>query len=270
MSLILGLLDSVLGGAVSGLTGAKSSEEKGGAIGDLVKQLVNPVTSIVQGIMGASAAAKAKKAFVPLESFRQQSFLNELEGKRKALQTGSLYKAQQDAITQQGALSSQNVLKSTSGDIGATIGALNRINRSTGRNLNELYGNMSMEALQLDSLIGNTVQQMANREYQINMGNKMQKLAQAEQMKKDAGANILGTLHQAASGMGGANLAQGFGSNPPIGSPNVRNNGFAQNPLFGTSDVSLNPYQNIGINPSLTQGPLIPYQQNPSILTRPI
>ena len=188
----------IVGSLISSLFGGGKSKDGGssGGLGGIIKQAVNPVTSIVNGIMAASAAHKAKKAFVPIENFRQQAFLSNLEGKRKALATGSLYKPQQDAITQQGMFASNNAMRSTGGDIGTTIGALNRINRSTGRNLNELYGNMSMEGLQLDGLIGQTVQSMANREYQIKMGNKMQKLAQAEQMKKDAGANIMGTLKQ--------------------------------------------------------------------------
>lgn len=161
------------------------------------------ISNIAGGIKAGIAHKQAKKAAasVGLENFKQQQFLQQLQEKRRALESGSAYQAQQEAIRQQGALAGSNVLKLGGGAVGTAISALNRINRSTGRNLNELYGNMSMEGLQMQNLIGQTVQSMANREYSIKAMAAGQALAESKQTSKDVMANAMGTLSSLTSGL---------------------------------------------------------------------
>ena len=145
-------------------------------------------TSLFGGIASRRLQKKAESATVPLQNFQQQQFLNQLQEQRRALQTSTANMAQQEAIQQQGALASQNALRASGGDIGTAIWALNRINRSTGRGLNELYSGMSGQAMQMMGLLGQTTQAMANREYQIKGMDRAQKLAEATQ--KYAGENL--------------------------------------------------------------------------------
>lgn len=161
--------------------------------------LLNLGTSLFGGIASRSLQKKAESITVPSQNFQQQHFLNQLQEQRRALQTGTANMAQQEAIQQQGALATQNALRASGGDIGTAIWALNRINRSTGRGLNELYSGMSGQAMQMMGLLGQTTQAMANREYQIKGMDRAQKLAEATQARKDFGENLMGTLGKLTS-----------------------------------------------------------------------
>jgi len=223
--------------------------------------LLNLGTSIFGGIASRSLQKKAESVTVPLQNFQQQQFLNQLQEQRRALQTGTANMAQQEAIQQQGALASQNALRASGGDIGTAIWALNRINRSTGRGLNELYSGMSGQAMQMMGLLGQTTQAMANREYQIKGMDRAQKLAEATQARKDFGENLMGTLGKLTSDVDWSSLFNRNTAQPMnINNRNLTNTEAIQGvnkidlPSLPTSNVSYNNWGgNVSVPTSIQQ-----------------
>ena len=217
-------------------------------------------TSLFGGIASRSLQKKAESATVPLQNFQQQQFLNQLQEQRRALQTAANM-AQQEAIQQQGALASQNALRASGGDIGTAIWALNRINRSTGRGLNELYSGMSGQAMQMMGLLGQTTQAMANREYQIKGMDRAQKLAEATQARKDFGENLMGTLGKLTSDVDWSSLFNRNTAQPMnINNRNLTNTEAIQGvnkidlPSLPTSNVSYNNWGgNVSVPTSIQQ-----------------
>lgn len=224
-------------------------------VGTIPGILLNLGTSLFGGIASRSLQKKAESATVPLQNFQQQQFLNQLQEQRRALQTGTANMAQQEAIQQQGALATQNALRASGGDIGTAIWALNRINRSTGRGLNELYSGMSGQAMQMMGLLGQTTQAMANREYQIKGMDRAQKLAEATQARKDFGENLMGTLKQLTGNLNLSNLLGQRIVAPTTVTPPITNLPQINLPTLPTNNITYGTWnnQNITVPTSLQQ-----------------
>lgn len=120
---------------------------------------------------------------------RTRLLYDEIVRKRKGLESGQLYQPQQDAIRQAGAQTMQTAAGVTGGDIGATVSALRGINRSTGRNLNELYGQMMGQSTNLLGQQTAVDQMLYNWNYQKQAYEKQQAMAHAAQTLKDSMAN---------------------------------------------------------------------------------
>jgi hypothetical protein len=179
----------MLGGLLGGLIGGGSGGSGGGLLGGVGK-ILGSATSIIPNMisMGVSAhKAKEAEAMSPgTYSPLQMDLLEEIKSKKKALETGTAYAPQQSALNQSGLQAMRTAGNVAGGDVGMVMSALKGINRATGRNQNEMFGQMSQEGVQLSNLMNNLTQSMANRQYQISMGDKLQKLAEAKQSQKES------------------------------------------------------------------------------------
>ena len=153
------------------------------------------IGSTVGGLAeGYSKSQKAKNIKIPLEDPTQINYLNSLLLKQRSLENGTAYQPQQEAIRMTGQEAIDAATRQAGGDYGAMISALKNINRSTGRNLNELFGTMGLEALKMSSLIGEQTNLNAQRRLDIPMMEKSKLEGDAAQVQKDAMANLQGLL----------------------------------------------------------------------------
>lgn len=164
------------------------------AKGETISNLLLPGLSIGQNAMGLMKANRdvkqANAMSIPSVDWRQKEAYDDLQNKARTLETGTAYAPQQEAILQQGLGSLGAVARTAGGGVGSTISGINMVNRGTGRLLNELYGGMSQEGLQLQNLIQSTANNMANRSLNIAVANKQQALADAMKRKKQYQQNL--------------------------------------------------------------------------------
>jgi len=230
-------------GAIGGLIGGKGGVL--GAAGNVLKS----ATSMPFDIAGMAIGMKKKKeadrmdagAYNPL----QVDLLESVKQKKKQLETFGNVPGMQ-AIEQQGAQALAAAKNIGGGDVGMQLNALKAINRSTGRNMNDMIMTTSNEGMQLNSLLSNMVQNMANRQYQISMSDKLQKLAEGTQLMKDSGENLrsgmalgldklsVGDVNKSAGGL--ANMPQ-MSAMPQI----------SQLPSLSQIPETLSGYRNEGI-----------------------
>lgn len=170
-------------GAIAG-TAISGGNPMGGMIGSTLGGLIE----------GGIKGNKAKNINIPLNDPTQINYLNSLLLKQKALESGTAYQSQQDAIRLAGKEAMDIAGRQAGGDYGAMVSALKNINRSTGRNLNELFGTMGLEALKMSSLIGEQTNLNAQRRLDIPMMEKSKLEGDAAQVQKDAMANLQGLL----------------------------------------------------------------------------
>lgn len=167
-------------------TGAKSIGMAGLAVSELIK---------------ARSKRKQAEAMNPaLYDPQQTAYLMDLKSKQRALDTGTAYQLQRDDIKQMGALAMENARRMAGGDVGATLGAFGTIQSATGRSLNQLYGNMSLESLRMNQLMAEQVNLMALRKMQLQIRQQNQLYADAATGKKDALANIYAAASQLQPG----------------------------------------------------------------------
>lgn len=191
-------LTNVLGQTVSGaVTGAGIGSAAAG-IGAVPGAIIGGIGGLASGLFGVSKDdSSAVGTYNPLQTAEYRK----LQAQRRGLETGNIYAGQQAAIKQAGAGASKNAMSLSGGDIGTAIQVQDTINRGTGTQLNALYSNNSAEGLQLSNVIGNLTKGMADREYQISMADKLQKLAVEQQSKKDVGENLMTSLTKGLSSL---------------------------------------------------------------------
>jgi hypothetical protein len=196
-------------------------------IAGLASTAVSVGTGVAGAVKGASKSKKANSEGVGVYNPVQTELYEALRQKKKALETGTAYAPTADAIRESGAANKDAAIKMAGGGVGATIAALKNINRGTGRNINEMLQTQTNEGMQMNSLLSNVATSMANRQYQIGMADKLQKLAEGEQLKKDAGENVMTSLTQGLGSLDiGAILAalkkkQALGLGTPAPGTNV-------------------------------------------------
>lgn len=127
---------------------------------------------------------------------QQTQLLEDIRMRRRAMDAGTMYQPQQRSIMQTGQGAMREAVKATGGDVGATISALQKISRGTGRSLNELYGQMMNVGTQTMGLENQMVADMANREYALSAYAKQQQMYDAMQKQKDALQIISGVVGQ--------------------------------------------------------------------------
>lgn len=176
-------------------TGAIVGGILGGALGSVIPGAGTALGySLGSGIGGLAEGAvmwnKANNKQISETDPRTRLLYDEIVRKRKGLESGQLYQPQQDAIRQAGAQTMQTAAGVTGGDIGATVSALRGINRSTGRNLNELYGQMMGQSTNLLGQQTAVDQMLYNWNYQKQAYEKQQAMAHAAQTLKDSMANV--------------------------------------------------------------------------------
>jgi hypothetical protein len=162
-------------------------------------------------VQGIADTGKAKKDKLPLEDPYQIGLMNDLKRKQKSLENGTAYQSQQDLVKQAGYKAMDNIVKITGGNIGTTVAALNSAQRATGKNMNELFTEMSEEGFKMDTLMEDLVSKIANRKLQIQGYEKSQANVTAAQEKQNATQMIMGLIAKGGLKIPGSNNIQQSG-----------------------------------------------------------
>ena len=153
---------------------------------DNYQNLIPAAVALTELIGGSINRSKANKMPYPEIDPLQTQYLSDLDRKRTLMESGNYFLPQQQEIKQQGRGAMNTIAKLTHGDIGATVNALQGVQRSTGRNFNELYGQMGMEALKMQMEKGGIIEAMAERRRQVLGYNKAQATTSSAQHQQDA------------------------------------------------------------------------------------
>lgn len=181
------ILGGVLGGAAGLALGgnpatAAAGYSIGSGVGGLAEGMIQQKKAEGMDIMGVTP--------------QQTQLLEDIRMRRRAMDAGTMYQPQQRSIMQTGQGAMREAVKATGGDTGATISALQKISRGTGRSLNELYGQMMNVGTQTLGLENQLVTDMANREYALSAYAQQQQMYDAMQKQKDALQIISGVVGQ--------------------------------------------------------------------------
>ncbi len=234
----------ILGGATSGaMMGTEISPGWGTAIGAVLG-------GVVGGFEGGAKKKRDSENQLPLTDPYQINMLNDLKRKQRSLETGTADQAQQDMIKQAGTKAMDNIVKLSGGNIGMATSQINAAQRATGKNMNELFSQMSAESFKMDELMEGLVGKIANRKLQIqayekgqanvtaaqNKQNVMQNLMAAYAKNPDMFKNMFGS--NIGSNNGGGNEMSGISPDMSSGS----NNG-GDNEMSGISpDMSIGSF----------------------------
>lgn len=169
-------IDSDVGATIGGIFGMSS--------------LGHEIGSYTGGLIDSAFGWDKNKERVSGQDLASMALKNRLERYQKALQTGMAYQPQSQAIAQAGATAMENIKSMMGGNVGATISAFSRVNRGTGRNLNELYGQMSNEGLRMNELIEKITNGLYLKEQGVNRYYEQQQWATDAAATNDRNANM--------------------------------------------------------------------------------
>lgn len=220
---------SLLGGLFGGLLGGnKNGGGLLGTVGGAVKGAVGLLPSIIGTAVGAAKTKKAMQMSPGLYNPLQVDLLQEIQSKKKALETGTAYAPMQRQLNQSSLQALRTAGNLAGGDIGMMMGALKGINRQAGVNQNALLGQMSQEGVNMTNLMNNLTQQMANRQLQVSMADKNQRLAMAQQTLKDSMQGLrtglslgLDQLGRGNRGTPGVGVSTNVASLPSVSTPSA-------------------------------------------------
>lgn len=165
-----------------------------GGLGNMVGSLTSIIPNMVNMGIAAHKAKKAESMNPGLYNPLQVDLLEEIKAKKKALETGTAYAGAQRQLAQQNAQALRTAGNLAGGDVGMMMGALKGINRQGGVNQNALFDQMSQEGVQLTNVMNNLVNNMANRQYQISMADKLQRMASAQEALKESQQGLRSSL----------------------------------------------------------------------------
>lgn len=168
---------------------------------------------------GRKFQKRADASKPPLVDQKEAGFLNEINMKRKNIDTGVGYAAQEREADQFTANAQANVMRAGGGDIGATMNGLLLAARMGGNMYNEgAVTQASQQQNMLTSMAGGLVSKIADRKMQLQLADRAQYLAQAMNHKQQA--NVQGTqlmnhiLDTDAAGLG--MMGGGTGTNQSV------------------------------------------------------
>lgn len=227
---------SAIGGVVGGIIGAIPTFGIGAAPGAAAGSALG---GLVEG--GVRWGQAQKKTIDPTD-YNQRILLNEIMNKRKMLEAGTMYSPQQESIQQVGALAMNRAMRASGGNIGATMQALLAAQRGTGRGLNELYGNMMGQSVNMMGLQNQLTQEMANRSLGLQMYDKQQSMVHGANTLQSGLENIMalmasrgGNIDNAVNNMTNARNRLG-GTGTPVTPTASMNQPFQVVPQVGVQD----------------------------------
>ena len=195
-STIGGVLGGVVGGVVGGLPTVGIGAGPGASLGFAAG-------SGIGGAIDSSAQRKKGEGMeVQTTSPLEASLLDSIRSRRKALDAGTMYSPQQAAIQQTGTSAMRAATRVAGGDAGATISALQKIQRGEGRSLNELYGQQANQSTNLLGAEGQLTGAIAQREFQMSQWEKSQMMYDAIQKEKDSKQIIAAVVAKQLAGKG--------------------------------------------------------------------
>lgn len=171
-----------------------------GSIGGFA--LGGPTGSAIGGAAGSLFDAAQNDAQAPPATDPQQlEFLNELQQKKRSINTGTEFDNQEKEAQQGLAQTQQNIANAAGGDVGDTIAGFNKAQRVYGNNLDDILAKGAQNEKFFSTMAGDMLNRISDRKYQLQIADYNQKLAQSKQSEQDAGGVI--NAAGAKSGYGG-------------------------------------------------------------------
>lgn len=168
----------------------------------------NAVRNFVKGRKAQKMADASKP---PLVDQSEAAFLNDIQMRRKNIDTGVGYATQEREADQLTANTQNNIMKAGGGDVGATINGLLLAARMGGQQFNEgALTQASQQQNMYTQMANGLVGKIADRKMQLQLADRAQYLAQAMNYKQQAQAqgtqllnHMLDTDSAGLSGFGG-------------------------------------------------------------------
>lgn len=224
------LAGAAIGTAVAGPAGTAIGAKLGSAAGGLT-----------QGIFGAAGQRKADR-MMPQEVDPAQARLLE-EARRKARQA----EAGTDAVTQTnireaeqlGEATKSDLAKITGGNVGATIDAMLKAQRMTGKNINSALAQGSQRALGFGNMASTLVNEIAQRRADLQMIKASQQRAQAAQNLQTGMQNLQAGVISAIPAEGFDLGKFGIGKTPDAVGADIASSSIAtEKPLLATPSIN--------------------------------
>ena len=181
-------------GAIS--SGAASGAGMGATIGSIIPGVGTAVGAVGGAIIGGvGAGIKQNKANnaqdIPLVDPIERARLASLEQLRKSVSSGT------DALTQQGISQQQNIgrsaqgaiSKSTGGDVGSTVDALLRSQKSTQGGVNQLVAANQNRLPYFDNAVSQMGSRISQRKLELGLLDRSQAVAENAQARTDNNIN---------------------------------------------------------------------------------
>lgn len=149
---------------------------------------------ILQGIIGMGKANKAgnqaNNLQPPLYDPQQLAMLDEIQQRRKSLQTGSAFAGGMGLIDSTTAGTNQAITEVTGGDIGNTIQGLLSAQSNAGIAKNQLLGESDTQNQFYSTLGADLQSKISSRAMELQLAMQAQKRAEWAQGKQDATGNL--------------------------------------------------------------------------------
>jgi hypothetical protein len=198
----MGLLGTLVGGAVAGPAGAEagnmmegaggSGKQKGGGMAGLGEKVkggaLATLFSAGQMVAGAINRKKADALLPPSENPMERQLLNTIRRRRQALMSGTASSADRAAVRQMGK-TYQNAAFNAGGPV-----SMAPINQFVGQALSNITNQNAQQANQLLGMEGEQVKSMANLANDLALLRSNRKSAQGEQQMQAGTQNLLASL----------------------------------------------------------------------------
>lgn len=223
LSALLPVIKGAIGGGGGGGGGGKAGAA--GAITGLA-------TGLIQTVQAGKLKKKADAAMPDLVDPNQAAYLAELNQKRKSIETGADFtEAMQQADTSQ-ASTNDALLKSSGGNIGATIQALLQSQSVAGDVKNKALAQGQAQQFNWDTAYGSQLNKIATTKRQLQLYDSQQKRAEWAQKKQTASQNVNAGISGLLGVMGQKKGDQGMA--PPPATP----------PIAAAATPAMTPSQN--------------------------
>lgn len=179
------------GAAVGGGAAAGGGGLLSGLLGGKAPSIASGVLGIGQQIAGAIKETQAERQLPPAEDPEMRAFLQDIQRRRKQLQTGAALEPQAAEIRKQQAQTQRNVARLSGGAGGAAIQGLVRAQRASQVGLGEAAAKSAQQEAFLTQLAGTTIRDIAQRRLELQLLQRSQALAESAQLKGTGMANIL-------------------------------------------------------------------------------
>jgi len=189
---VLPLAGTAIGAGLAGPGGGAAGAQVGLAGGQLLA-----------GLLGGK---RAQAATPPGEDPELRVFLNEIQQRRKELETGAGFQTQRRLIGQQLATTQRGIVRAGGGATGATISGLARAQRVAGTQLGEVLGQAEQRQLFLTQMAGQIIGDIGQRKLELQLLERGQALAESKQVTSEGLSNLLAQIAGggAIPGAGGA------------------------------------------------------------------
>lgn len=234
---------SALGAIGGGAGAAGGASLLGGLGGGAGSAIASGALGAGQLIQGLRQKKKAEGLTPPPVDPQVQAMLDEINRKRKSIETGSAFQTGIREVEQLGASTMEGLKGVTGGNVGGTIAAFMKAQRGTGTNINKVLGQADQMNQYFTGLATDLTNRIAQRKLDLRMYDKVGALAEAAQSKKEGFANILGTVAGNVPLGGGG----GGGLNDILGMIGRRGGGFTGADV-SVGEQSIQPIETPGIN----------------------